>query len=49
MLTSADILHLPYTPDLTEAGIAYALRALPNLFEYAGSKPYDQSDAWWRM
>ncbi len=42
MLTPADILHLPYTPDLTEAGIAYALRALPNLFEYAGSKPYDR-------
>ncbi len=28
MLTAADLLHLPYTPDLTEAGIAYACRSL---------------------
>jgi hypothetical protein len=42
MLTAANILHLPYTSDLTEGGIAYALRSLPNLFEYAGSKPYDR-------
>ncbi len=28
MLTSSDIIHLPYTPDLTEGGIAYALRSL---------------------
>jgi len=28
MLSSADLLRLPYTPDLTEGGIAYALLAL---------------------
>jgi hypothetical protein len=28
MLSSSDLLHLPYTSDLTEGGIAYALRAL---------------------
>jgi hypothetical protein len=42
MLSSSDLLHLPYTPDLTEAGIAYALRSLPNSFERIGSKPYDR-------
>lgn len=30
MITSSDLLRLPYTPDLTEAGIAYALRSLPH-------------------
>jgi hypothetical protein len=29
MLRSTDLLHLPYTPDLTEGGIAYALHSLP--------------------
>ena len=42
MLTTSDLLHLPYTPDLTEAGVAYALRSLPNSFERIGSKPYDR-------
>jgi hypothetical protein len=28
MLTATDLLHLPYTPDLTEGGIAYAALAL---------------------
>ncbi len=42
MLTASNILHLPYTPDLTEGGIAYALRSLPNSFERIGSKPYDR-------
>jgi len=28
MLTPSDLLRLPYTPDLTEGGIAYALRSL---------------------
>jgi hypothetical protein len=30
VITSSDFLHLPYTADLTEGGIAYALRSLPN-------------------
>ena len=29
MLSPADLLRLPYTPDLTEGGIAYALLSLP--------------------
>jgi hypothetical protein len=29
MLSPTDLLHLPYTPDLTEGGIAYALLSLP--------------------
>jgi hypothetical protein len=29
MLSSSDFLRLPYTPDLTEGGIAYALLSLP--------------------
>jgi len=28
MLTQSDLLHIPYTPDLTEAGITYACRSL---------------------
>jgi hypothetical protein len=33
MITSSDLLHLPYTPDLTEGGIAYACRALASTSE----------------
>lgn len=40
MLTSSDLLHLPYTPDLTEGGIAYALRSLTHSFFRAGNSPY---------
>lgn len=29
MLTPQDFIHLPYTPDLTQAGIQYACRSLP--------------------
>ena len=42
MLIPSDLLSLPYTPDLTEGGIAYSLRSLPSSFEYMGSKPYDR-------
>ncbi len=42
MLSPADLIHLPYTPDLTEGGIAYALRTLPNRFDHAEGKPYNQ-------
>lgn len=37
MIASSDLLQLPYTPDLTEGGIAYALRSLPH-----GSLSYDR-------
>jgi len=30
MISINDLIHLPYTPDLTEGGIAYALRSLPH-------------------
>ncbi len=42
MINSSNFFHLPYTPDLTEGGIAYALRSLPYSFERIGSKPYDR-------
>lgn len=42
MLTPTDILRLPYTADLTEGGIAYALRSLNYSFDRAGSSPYDR-------
>ena len=40
MLSSSDFLRLPYTPDLTEAGIAYALRSLAYSYERDGRSPY---------
>jgi len=41
MLTSVDLLHLPYTPDLTESGIVYACRSLVTTSERMGSSPLD--------
>lgn len=40
MLTSADFLHLPYTHDLTEGGIAYALKSLVHSYERKDMPPY---------
>ena len=42
MISSSDLLHLPYTQDLTEGGIAYALRTLPYVYMRGGSSPYDR-------
>ncbi|OGO36201.1 MAG: hypothetical protein A2Z03_10555 [Chloroflexi bacterium RBG_16_56_8] len=42
MLTSADLLHLPYTPDLTEGGITYAIRSLPYTYDRMGGSPFDR-------
>lgn len=42
MITPADLLRLPYTPDLTEGGIAYALLSLANTYEREGRSPYDR-------
>jgi hypothetical protein len=42
MLTTSDLIRLPYTPDLTEAGIAFALRSLPHSFDRIGSKSFDR-------
>ena len=41
MITSSDILHLSYTHDLTEGGIAYALRSIPYLYNRIQSSSYD--------
>ncbi len=42
MVTSADFLHLPFTPDLSEGGVAYALRTLPYTYNRAGSSPFNR-------
>jgi len=42
MITVNDFVRLPYSPDLTEGGIAYVLRSLPYAFERAGSSPYER-------
>ena len=41
MITPSDILHLPYTRDLTEGGIAYALHSLPYRFSRMSASPFD--------
>jgi hypothetical protein len=40
MISAADILRLPYTLDLTEGGIAYALHSLPYTYNRMGGSPY---------
>ena len=42
MITASDLLHLPYTRDLTEGGIAYALRSLPYTYNRMGGSSYDR-------
>jgi hypothetical protein len=42
MLTSSDLLHLPYTPDLSEGGIAYACRSLAYTYNRMGGSPLDR-------
>jgi len=42
MLTRDDFLHLPYTPDLTEGGIAYACRSLAYTYDRMGGSPLDR-------
>ncbi len=42
MLSSSDLLHLPYTRDLTEGGIVYALRSLPYMYNRGSGSPYDR-------
>jgi hypothetical protein len=42
MISPSNLLHLPYTRDLTEAGIAYALRSLPYMYNRMGGSPYDK-------
>jgi len=33
MISETDFIHIPYTPDLTEAGITFALRSLPYTYD----------------
>lgn len=40
MIHCSDLLHLPYTRDLTEGGIAYALHSLPYTYNRMGGSPY---------
>ena len=42
MVSSSNIIHLPYTRDLTEGGIAYALRSLPYTYNRMGGSLYDR-------
>lgn len=42
MISASDLLHLSYTRDLTEGGIAYALRSLPYTYNRAGGSIYDR-------
>ena len=42
MISVSDFLHIAYTHDLIEGGIAYALRSLPYRFQRAGGSPYDR-------
>jgi hypothetical protein len=41
MITPSDFLRLPYTPDLTEGGIAHTIRSLPYIHNRLGRSPYD--------
>jgi hypothetical protein len=42
MITSSDLLRIPYTSDLTEGGIAYAARSLPHTYDRMGGSPFDR-------
>ena len=42
MLSPSNLIHLPYTRDLTEGGIAYAVRSLPYTYNRVGGNPYDR-------
>jgi hypothetical protein len=42
MINSSDLIHLSYTRDLTEGGIAYALRSLPSMYTRTGSSIHDR-------
>lgn len=42
MITVSDFIHLPYTQDLTEGGIAYAVRSLAYTYNRMGGTSYDR-------
>jgi hypothetical protein len=41
MLSASDLIHLPYAPDLTEAGIACAARSLVSAYQPSGTSPLE--------
>lgn len=41
MIDASDFVQLPFAPDLTEGGIAFALRSLPYSSQLAGRSTYD--------
>jgi len=42
MTNVSDFIHLPYTRDLTEGGIAYALHSLPYTYNRMGGSSYNR-------
>jgi hypothetical protein len=42
MITTSDFIHLPYTQDLTEGGIAYAVHSLPYTYNRMGGSSYER-------
>ena len=42
MLTSSNFIRIPFTPDLTEGGVAYALRSLLYSFDHTSKSLYDR-------
>jgi hypothetical protein len=42
MINVNDFIHLPYTLDLTQGGIAYAVRSLAYTYNRMGGSPYDR-------
>jgi hypothetical protein len=42
MISAPDFIRIPYTPDLTESGIAYALRSLPYTYDRMGGSLYSR-------
>jgi hypothetical protein len=42
MISAPDFIKLPYTPDLTEGGIAYATRSLPYTYDRMGGSLYSR-------
>ncbi len=42
MVVVSDLLRNPYTPDLTEGGIAYAGRSLPHTYDRMGGSSFDR-------
>ena len=42
MISASDIIKLPFSPDLTEGGIAYATRSLAHSFDHMGGSLYSR-------